>query len=196
MDTMPDISDEERGLGSKSRLVERSPIWKVVTNFFEKDESEIEKTIKKFNQQLEKAQKLTELYLDYYSTLEAKDDKVLKTLTKASDYVKNATELINKSFEIKEDITLALKFINAVNEVSKVDIEKDPNKAAKAFGKLFETVGKFGKFVPGPFKYYFEFLENAGTFFEDVTRGLIPGLRENIKMQREQLDLEHRSLLE
>ncbi|MFN8375275.1 MAG: hypothetical protein U0694_20660 [Anaerolineae bacterium] len=109
-------------------------------------------------------------------------DEAAKTrLSQAAGMFGDVAEKLDTVVKYREYASEIVDFVDAVNRVNKVDIEKNPMEAADAFGALFASTGKLGKHMEGPWSAYFELLEQSRHFFSNVERGLIPSERENVK---------------
>ena len=132
-----------------------------------------EKLLEDFNQGLERSHTLCEA-----ASYVASDPRAAERLKAASEHFEKITKGISKGLEIRDAARDIVRFVAAVKELEGVDIEKDPKRAAKAFGALFATAGNLGKRLPpGPWSGYFELLSNAADFFTNLGSQLIPGER-------------------
>jgi hypothetical protein len=66
-------------------------------------------------------------------------------------------------------------------------IYKDPLKASKAFGDLFAGFGTIARHLPPPANSVVQILENAGDFFVNNAKNLIPELRQSSQRYKEYL---------
>jgi hypothetical protein len=72
-----------------------------------------------------------------------------------------------------KDVEALRKIHAAVNELSDESlIERDPQRAARAFGSLFAGFGTLANHLPEPAKSYAQILEGCGDFFANVVGGL------------------------
>jgi hypothetical protein len=115
-----------------------------------------------------------------------------------SDTMKNLQDANAKLREIKgafdrlenacKDIEALSKIRHSVNVLNIPGIiERDPDRAARAFGELFVGLGRFCRYVE-VLKPWQEFFERMGDFFVNVRRGLDPGVR--WKKQFDQIEKE------
>lgn len=132
-----------------------------------------EKVLKEFKGSLDKAKKYCE-----YGSYALPDGEIKDAVKQAAEQFGGVSGNINELLEISETVGDVLAFIDAVEAVAEVDIEKNPDQAAVAFGKLFGTAGKLGEMLPeGPWTAYFQFIGKMETFFTDVMRGINPYAR-------------------
>ncbi len=157
--------------------------WEEVKEFFGAETDE-EKVLVELKNALEKSSKLCET-----AAVVVSDREKTQKLSSVSENLKGAANKIDKGLEIRGAVRDIVKFIDAVEELKKVDVGKEPSKAAEAFGNLFSCAGKLGKRLPkGPWTGYFEFISNMKDFFSNVERGLIPEQRERERKMFESLD--------
>lgn len=134
-------------------------------------------------------------------TPEEKFEAVKSTMSKAENGFKTAEILLDnpeaskKAAEVSDTLGKANKVIDTVDkgvklyglveafsELNKVDPSEDPEGFAEASGEALASAGEVMKMskIPG-ISMYGEFLSNAGNFFVNMTYGLWPKRRPNIR---------------
>jgi hypothetical protein len=138
-----------------------------------------EKVLEEFQGALEKSQKLCE-----YGSMLAQDDDAKERLSQAAEKFGGVAGTIETTLDITGKIGEILAFVDAVNAVADVDIEREPHKAAQAFGNLFATAGTVGQMLPdGPWTAYFEWMAEAGDFFTNMVNKIVPQFNPQHKEQ-------------
>ena len=132
--------------------------------------------------------------------------KLVSALNDASGYLEIAEYFVNdadrlsayrsKINEVSNVLSLpdtvvknylsAVKIIQAVSDL-RGDIRKNPQRSAKAFGKLFSGIGELAQYLPFPVNTYLEIFAGAEDFFENIRANMDmsvhfrePGIRETI----------------
>ena len=188
---MTDIVDSERGIGPETRQTNRSSWATKVKEWIEDDESKAQRVAKDLTGKLKLAKELTDAAKSVFSG----NARQLEWLEKASEALGEITKISETALEIKRDTRKVLRFIDAVNELSKIDVERNQMQAAKAFGKVFSTAGDLGDLLPkalrGPWSFWFDLLKKSGDFFSNVSRGTIPSEREIYRNLQSDPDVGH-----
>lgn len=99
-------------------------------------------------------------------------------LGKASEAVGKVSETLGTI----NDVCLDIKAVGQIHEAIKVlnqddMIQKDPDGAALAFGKLFAGFGRLANHLPPPANAYAQILEGCGDFFYNMRQKLDPERR-------------------
>lgn len=134
--------------------------WQGIKEFFRRGPKTEEEALKQLNEGLERAQKVCELGSIFIS-----DPKVVERLKQAVEILGSITKVIGTALNLVSVAKDIVEFIDAIEMLEKLDIRKDQEKAAMAFGQLFASLGKLCGRLGGPLSGYCEWLANAKDFF-------------------------------
>jgi len=136
-------------------------------------EPDEEKLLQDLNKGLQRSQRLCEI-----ASMVTDDPEAAKRLSSASEKLGSISKSLSKALSVRSAARDIVKFVDAVEELNRIDVGKEPEKAAAAFGKLFSSVGSLGKRLPeGPWTAYFDWLAASADFFTNMQRKLRPELR-------------------
>lgn len=156
--------------------------WQKIKQFVGAEPADEEKLLSDLNTGLKRSQKLCEMGSIFESNPEA-----ATRLKQAGEKFGSIASILGKGLSIRSAARDIVHFIDAIETLEGLDIQKDPEKAAMAFGKLFASAGRLGKRLPnGPWSGYFEWLANSENFFTNMRRKINP--EERWKRQFEEIE--------
>jgi hypothetical protein len=130
---------------------------------------------------LEKASRYLE-YTEYI--VDDQNSEIIANYRGKLDKVVEVLELPNT---LKRNYLTVVKIISAVSDL-RGDIRANPQRAAKAFGKLFAGVGELAAYLPPPINTYLEIFAEAENFFEDLRVKMQPEIHMRERGLREVID--------
>lgn len=155
--------------------------WQKLKQFLSAEPDE-EKLLKDFNNGLKRSQKLCEI-----GSIIESDPKAAERLKQAGEKFGSVTKVLGTGLSIRSAARDIVHFIDAIATLEELDIRQDPEKAAKAFGKLFASAGRLGKRLPaGPWSAYFDWLAESENFFTNMRSKIDPS--ERWKRQFEEME--------
>lgn len=133
-------------------------------------EPDEEKLLSDLNTGLKRSQKLCEV-----GSIVESNPEAAERLKQAGEKFGNIANVLGKGLGIRSAARDIVHFIDAIETLEGLDIQKDPEKAAMAFDKLLASAGRLGKRLPdGPWSGYFEWLSNFENFFTSMRRKINP----------------------
>jgi hypothetical protein len=101
--------------------------------------------------------------------------------------INEVSHMLSKFNTTIKNYHIAKKIVSAVSDLQG-NIRDNPQKSAKAFGKLFSGIGQLSHYLPFPINSYFAIFADAENFFENLRIQMQPeihfkepGLREVIE---------------
>lgn len=97
-------------------------------------------------------------------------ESFIDDVDKLSDYrakIDKTVEILSLPDTIIENYGSAMKIVKAVSDL-RGNIRDNPQRAAKAFGKLFSGIGELAEYLPFPINSYLAIFADAEDFFENV----------------------------
>ncbi len=182
-DAKPSIRETPPSIQLQGESKEKSGTWwQKIKQFVGAEPADEEKLLSDLNTGLKRSQKLCEMGSIFESNPEA-----AARLKQAGEKFGSISNVLGKGLSLRGTARDIVRFIDAIETLEGLDIQKDPEKAAMAFDKLFASAGKLGKRLPaGPWSGYFEWLANFENFFTNMRRKINP--EERWKRQFEEIE--------
>lgn len=103
------------------------------------------------------------------------DPKLQSQMAKAAKQFGLAASTLDKGMKVVSATKAVYKLSRAAAALNNIDVRKDGEAAAKAFGALFSASGELGKLLPpGPWTPYFDFLTGFDDFFSNMRKKFDP----------------------
>lgn len=172
---------------SDAGAIQRSVIQRGIIDWIKKKlGSDPKGAVSKMDSGLDKASKI----LDSAASKAVGDPALRKKLLKMKagvDNLKSVSSGVVKVLDARDKVRKVWSFSDALDDIPD-DVAANPEKAAKAFGKVFSTAGELGDLLPkGPWTPYLMFLKGFTTFFSDMRYGLVPELKPSSRRYRKYL---------
>jgi hypothetical protein len=136
-------------------------------------ETDTEKALEDLKEGLEKAERLCKT-----GAVMTSDFQAAKRLEEAGEQFGKIGGTLETGLNVAGTVRDVIKFVAAVEEVEGLDIRAEPDKAARAYGRLFAAAGNLGKRLPdGPWSAYFELLGHMEDFFVNMRNKIDPSIR-------------------
>ena len=110
--------------------------------------------------------------VDYALTMPL-DAKSRATLTNVKGKIGEMSKVLSKYDTAIKNYNSAMKIVHAAADL-RGDIRADPQRSARAFGKLFSGIGELSHYLPPPINGYFGIFKDAENFFVTLQAQMQP----------------------
>lgn len=108
----------------------------------------------------------------------------IETLRGYRSKVDEIVHMLSLTDTVISNVRSAIKIYGAVSDL-RGNIRNNPEKAAKAFGRLFSGIGELAQYMPFPISSYLGIFKDAENFFENVRQNTRPMAQKTDPISRE-----------